>query len=73
MKITSKGQVTIPKKFRDRYGLEENVEIEFLEKDQKLYIVKKPTNQSPFDQVVGVLKTKGRTDELINKLRGVDK
>ncbi len=29
MKLTQKGQVTIPKRFRDRYGLTQGSEVEF--------------------------------------------
>lgn len=29
MKLTSKGQVTIPRKFRDRYGLDPDTEVTF--------------------------------------------
>lgn len=42
--ITSKGQVTIPKQIRDRLGLDEGTEIEFILKDDGTITVqpKKP-------------------------------
>lgn len=39
--ITSKGQITIPKKLREHLGLEEGKKIIFLEEDEKLIILPK--------------------------------
>lgn len=33
MRVTSKGQVTIPKPIRDRLGIQEGSEVEFVERD----------------------------------------
>ena len=69
MNITTKGQVTIPKKLRDKYGLNEHVEVEFIDEDTSIRIVKKGS-VSPFDKVYGILSSKKRTDALIEALRG---
>ena len=69
-KITSKGQVTIPKEVREKIGLEPGKEIYFEEKDGLFYI-KKRVEKSPFDRWMGFLKNKRRQspDEIIEKLR----
>ncbi|MBM3932842.1 MAG: AbrB/MazE/SpoVT family DNA-binding domain-containing protein [SAR202 cluster bacterium] len=70
-KVTSKGQVTIPKDVRERLGIEPGDEIEFVESDGEIKVAKHFTG-SPFDKFVGYLKhLKGRTtDELIEEMRG---
>jgi AbrB family looped-hinge helix DNA binding protein len=70
-KITSKGQITLPKKMRENLGLRPGDEIEFvLEAGQ--YRVKKVIRDNPFTPWIGFAKhLKGtRTDDLINEMRG---
>jgi AbrB family looped-hinge helix DNA binding protein len=40
MRITSKGQVTIPQEIRERFGLLPNTEVEFVAKRNSIQIVK---------------------------------
>jgi AbrB family looped-hinge helix DNA binding protein len=70
-RLTSKGQLTIPKKIRERLGLDEGDEVEFKEKREGVLLKKKP-KRSPFDRYVGYLKRKKglRSDEIIEALRG---
>lgn len=70
-KITSKGQITIPKKVRDRLGVSEGESVYFVEVDGE-FRMKKAAFKSPFDQWVGFIKNPpGRTvDELIEEMRG---
>lgn len=70
-KVTSKGQITIPKKVRDKLGVQAGEGIGFEEKDGVFYI-KKAIKKSPFDKWVGKLKkaTEGKTDDIISELRG---
>ncbi|MBE0425079.1 MAG: AbrB/MazE/SpoVT family DNA-binding domain-containing protein [Nitrospirae bacterium] len=69
-KVTSKGQITIPKNVRDKLGIKAGEGINFEEKDGVFYI-KKSVVKSPFDKWKGKLKTlKGkRSDEVIKELR----
>jgi AbrB family looped-hinge helix DNA binding protein len=69
MNITSKGQVTIPKKLREKYGLSEHVELEFLDEGGSIRLVKKGL-LSPFDKAYGLLAAEQDTDSLIEALRG---
>lgn len=70
-KITSKGQITIPKKVRDRLGVSEGESVYFDEVDGE-FRMKKAASKSPFDKWVGFLKNpSGRTiDDLIEEMRG---
>jgi antitoxin PrlF len=72
-KITSKGQVTIPKKVREKLGVHPGEEVGFEEKGD-LILIRKAVTKSPFDQWVGKLKhLKGqRSDNLVREIRGHD-
>lgn len=70
MKILERGQVTIPKKYRDRYGIRPGTELEMIAKEEGLLIVKKKANQSPFQEVYGILGKKADSDELVEEMRG---
>ena len=70
-KVTTKGQITIPKEVRDSLGLRPGDEIEFAQ-DETGYRMEKLIQVSPFAQWRGYLKElAGRTtDELMDELRG---
>jgi len=72
-KITSKGQVTIPKKVREKLGVQPGEAVGFDEKGGVIFI-KKAITKSPFDKWVGKLKhLKGqRSDDLVRESRGHD-
>ncbi|MGH3808750.1 MAG: AbrB/MazE/SpoVT family DNA-binding domain-containing protein [Pseudonocardiaceae bacterium] len=70
-KVTSKGQVTIPKDVRERLGLRPGDEIEFVE-DGRGFRVRKRVAASSFKKYRGYLKhLAGRDpDELVEQMRG---
>lgn len=71
-RVTRKGQVTIPKKFRERLGVRGGDQVEFSEKNGDV-VVRKQTGKSPFDKWHGYLKMRlrgKRTDEIIREMRG---
>lgn len=70
-RITSKGQVTIPKDVRDRLGLRPGDEIEFVE-DRRGYRVLKRVPASPFQKYRGYLRNLAGCDpdELVERMRG---
>ena len=70
-KITTKGQITIPKAVREKLGLSPGEDLLFAEKGD-VFIIKKIIRKSPFDKWVGYLrKRKGTTsDNVIDELRG---
>ena len=72
MRVTSKGQVTVPKVLRDRFGITQDTEIEFREVRGQLVLVKAP-RRSPVERLRGKLQRLpiGRTvDEYVAALRG---
>ena len=69
MKITEKGQVTIPKPIRERYGLYPGTEIQFIEREHRV-VVEKAHASDPWQRYRGFLKLRKRTDEVMRMLRG---
>jgi AbrB family looped-hinge helix DNA binding protein len=70
-KVTSKGQVTIPKKVRDGLGIRPGDELDFVQ-DRRGYRLEKHMAASPFKKYRGYLKhLAGRDpDELVEEMRG---
>ncbi len=68
MRVTTKGQVTIPQHIREKLGILPATEIEFVEEKDRVYIVKKedPENQnSKFRKMRGVATIRMTTDEIM--------
>jgi AbrB family looped-hinge helix DNA binding protein len=59
MKITSKGQVTIPQKIREKFGLWPDTEVEFVVEGSTVKIVKAKSE-----------KREGRGEGIVRRLRG---
>ena len=70
-KVTSKGQVTIPKEIREKLGVHPGEDVGFEERDN-LLVISKVVTKSPFDKWVGKLKhLEGqRSDDLVREARG---
>src|SRR5262249_41362565 len=59
MRVTSKGQVTIPQEIRDKYGFLPQTEVTFVADGERVYLVKQVDTT-----------TTGRGQRLISHLRG---
>ena len=76
MKIGSRGQVTIPKPFRQRWGLTAATEVEFVEKNGQLILQKKVSNdavmlRASIRSCIGVLQGRPENiDHFIEEIRG---
>ena len=70
-RLTSKGQVTIPKDIRERLGLRPGDEIEFVEQDGSFRLQKRVV-ASPFEKYRGYLRHLAGQDpdELVEQMRG---
>ena len=55
MRISERGQVTIPKQLRDRFGMDHDVEVEIVPALGGLLIRKRAEDEHPVDRVAGIL------------------
>lgn len=73
MRITSKGQVTIPKDLRDRFGLQPETEVEFIAEGSALRLVHSPKARRG-KKLVAMMRGKATagmgTDEIMALTRG---
>ncbi len=68
MRVTTKGQVTIPQHIREKLGIVPSTDIEFVEEKDRVYIVKKegPQHRSKkFKKLRGIATVKMTTDEIM--------
>ena len=70
MRISERGQITIPKKLRDRFGLNRNVEVEISPTADGLLIQKRTAAKHPVDRVSGILQDSFDIDAYIEEIRG---
>jgi AbrB family looped-hinge helix DNA binding protein len=70
MKIGERGQITIPKSIREKYGFFPQIEVDFVLQKKGVLIRKKTKHVSPVDQVYGILQKNVRTDPYIESIRG---
>ena len=67
--VSEKGQVTIPKRLRDRLGIRPGHVLDFYEERGRL-VATKSTPQDPVESVYGILKLGRATNDVIKSLRG---
>ncbi len=72
LKVMERGQITIPKKYRERYGITPDTEITLVPTEEGLLIVKSGTARTPFRDVFGILCKKGSSDAVVREMRGSD-
>ena len=68
MKVTVKGQVTIPRHIRKNLGLHRHSDVDFIEEDGRIILVKKKESSvatSRFRGYRGSAETKLTTDEIM--------
>jgi AbrB family looped-hinge helix DNA binding protein len=70
MKVTERGQITIPKVFRDRFGLHKDVEVELIPTNDGVLIQKHSRSKHPVDKVYGILNRPSDTDSYVEEVRG---
>ncbi len=75
MRISERGQITIPKHLRDRFGMNHNVEVEITPTEQGLLIQKRTAAEHPVERVYGILGSGAlgdgvSVDDYIEEIRG---
>lgn len=68
-RVTSKGQVTIPKEIREELGLRSGDEIAF-EETEEGYVIRKTVDENRFEKWRGVAETDETVEERMRTLRG---
>ncbi len=67
--VSEKGQITIPKRLRDRLGLRPGTVLDFEESDGRL-IGRKLMRADHLDDLVGVIESPGGVDVFLDATRG---
>jgi AbrB family looped-hinge helix DNA binding protein len=74
MRITQKGQVTIPENIREKYGLMPYTDVDFIEEKGKIYLVatskKNQRGRTIMAQLRGTATVRMTTDEILALTRG---
>ena len=70
MRVSERGQITIPNYLRERFGMHHNMEVEITPTEKGLLIQKRTTVQHPVDRIYGLLGRGGNTDDYIENIRG---
>ena len=73
MRVTTKGQVTIPQEIREKMGITPSVEIDFIEEKNRIYLVKREGRTKAtrkFSKLRGIANVKMTTDEIMALTRG---
>ncbi len=71
MRVTTKGQVTIPRNVRETLGITPETEVEFIEENGRFYIAKANTPKvtKKFEKLRGIATVKMSTDEILDLTR----
>ena len=70
MRISERGQITIPKRLRDRFGMNQDVEVEITPTEDGLLIQKRASSKHPVERVSGILDGVVDVDQYIEEIRG---
>jgi len=73
MRVTTKGQVTIPVSIREKLGITPSAEVEFVEEKGRVYLLKKKGENGSvrrFRKLRGIATVKMTTDEIMALTRG---
>jgi AbrB family looped-hinge helix DNA binding protein len=68
MRVTTKGQVTIPLDIREKFGITPSAEVDFVEDKGRIYLVKrkgKDVTARKFRKLRGIATVKMTTDEIM--------
>jgi len=71
MKVTVKGQVTIPRRVRETLGIQKNSEVDFVEEKGRFYLVKTDEGHQRlgFRRFRGIAPSGMSTDEILELTR----
>lgn len=67
--VGERGQVTIPKEIRERFGIRPGDRVRFSIEDDQILLLRE-LSTDPLQQLVGLVSDGRRTDEVMDALRG---
>jgi AbrB family looped-hinge helix DNA binding protein len=72
LRVTTKGQVTIPQHIREKLGIAPNSEVDFVEDGDRVYLLRKSglPSRKRFGALRGIATVKMTTDEIMALTRG---
>ncbi len=70
MRISERGQVTIPKALRDRFGMNHNTEVEMTSTPDGILLRRRTSAEHPVERMYALLDKGGNTDEYLEEIRG---
>lgn len=70
MRVTTKGQVTIPQDLRRKYGIDSQTEVEFKEEDDRIILRVIKNSSSSLRKLVGRGDVRLSTEEILRLTRG---
>ena len=73
MRVTVKGQVTIPQHIRKKFGITPNTEVDFVEENGRVFLKKRkgrPRAESRFRRHRGTASVRMSTEEIMSLTRG---
>ena len=70
MRISKRGQITIPKTLRDRFGMKPNVDVVITPTQDGLLVQKRTATKHPVDRIYGILAGVSRTRDYVDEIRG---
>ena len=70
MRVSERGQITIPKALKQRSGMNPGVEVVVTPTEHGLLIQKRMVDRHPVERVYGVLSRRENTDDYLEVIRG---
>jgi AbrB family looped-hinge helix DNA binding protein len=70
MKVTSKGQVTIPQELRRKYRIDSNAEVDFVDEDGRIVVRPRKRSESAFRKLLGRGDVRLSTEQILRLIRG---
>ena len=64
MKVTSKGQVTIPQRLRKKYRIDSSADVEFIEEDGKILLKARRRSEALIRKLLGRVDVRLSTEEI---------
>lgn len=70
MRVSEQGQITIPERLREQFGLNRNVEVELTPTERGILIQKRAAARHPVERVYAIRDSGKDTDDYIEETRG---